>query len=240
MGPAIVVRVDFESRLFSVAEAGYAFRMKWTLSALLFATISGCHLGDGTGAVAGTLYVRNCTTDSDFGSAGAPVPFDLHPTFFVADLIDDFAREHPMNRVQIRVQSTGLRVEGADVFYVDVASTYDVAIALGQALQITLSSNVRASLVLNTTCPDAEVEIGLAGTLTFTQFGSAGTGPIPNDFRLSFGDPIAAAFSLDIVDRRAIALGGQSTVPLQPAVGGHLDGNFAFVIRQGLTAQAYP
>jgi hypothetical protein len=214
--------------------------MKWMLSALLLSAASGCSLGDGTGVVAGTLYVRNCTNDSDIGTVAAPVPFNLNPTFFVADLVDDFSHEHPMNRVQIRVQSNGTRVEGANVFYVDVASSFDVATALGQVLPITLSSNVRASLVLNKTCPAAEVEIGLGGTMTFTQFGNAGSGPIPNNFRLSFGDRVAATFSLDIIDRRELALGGQSTVPTQPAVGGHLAGNFDFIIRQGQTAQAYP
>src|SRR5262245_44786016 len=61
---------------------------------------TGCNVGEGIGTFAGTLYLRGCTENGDFGSLGAPAPFDLKPTFFVAAPVDDFPEDiHPMNKL---------------------------------------------------------------------------------------------------------------------------------------------
>jgi hypothetical protein len=70
--------------------------------------------------------------------------------------------------------------------------------------------------------------------MTWSAFGSA---DVTNG--LQFGDHLAATFSFDIVDRRQIAIGGIGGVPLTPAAGGHIDGSFDFIIRQGKAAQAF-
>jgi hypothetical protein len=183
---------------------------------------------------------------SDLGSAGAPVGFDLKPRFFAADPVDDFQKLHPINRVQMRLQSTGNRVEEADLVYLNIASVRDAALAGGAALPLGSNTNARASLLLHATCPTAEAQIGLDGTVTFSAFGSAGAGAVPDDFRLQFGDHLAGTIAVDVIDRRTQmleglqALAGQGSVPTTPSVLGHFDGQFDFVIRQGQAAQAYP
>jgi hypothetical protein len=203
---------------------------------------SACNVGDGKGMVAGTLFVRSCTEDHDFGFNGAPVAFNLAPIYFVADPVNDLTltHAHPINHLSIRVQSTGARFEEADVLLVTVANDRDVAVALGQPLPLGPATNVRASLALNQTCPFAEVQAELDGTLTFTAFGSAGAGAAtPNDFNIQFGDRLTATFSADVIDRRAGTIGGLGGVPTTPAVAGHLSGNFDFFVRQGKAAQLF-
>jgi hypothetical protein len=165
----------------------------------------------------------------------------MHPGFFVAQPVDDFPNKpQPINSVSIRVQPTGLNLNESDVLFIQVANSFDVANQLGQPLPVTADSNVRASLVLNETCPFAEVQIELDGTLVFSTFGSANQTPVPNDFRIQFEDRLTASFSFQVVDRRASTLGGVGGVSTQPALAGQLAGDFNFVVRQGRAAQAYP
>jgi hypothetical protein len=144
---------------------------------------AGCNVGKGSGALAGTLYLQSCTTEHGYGTQFAPAPFDLKPDFFVADPVDDFQRQFPMNRLSIRIQPNGARVEEADVFYINMASEFPVAQQLGKPIQVGIGGLVRASLVLNATCPDASVEAELDGTITFTSFGSANQ-KVAEDFRI--------------------------------------------------------
>jgi len=97
------------------------------------------------------------------------------------------------------------------------------------------TTNVRATLTLNQTCPSAEVQSELDGTLTFTSFG--GSERVTDG--LQFGDRIAATFDFDVVDRRASTLGGIGAVPATPATAGHIAGNFDFIVRQGKAAQVF-
>src|SRR5262249_30472762 len=100
-------------------------------------------------------------------------------------------------------------------------------------------TNVRAALVLNQTCPKAEVRLELDGTMNFTKFGSASTiEKAPSDFRITSGDELAASFDFDVVDRRALVLGGVGGVSPEPAASGHISGDFDFVVRQGRVAQS--
>lgn len=218
---------------------------------VLAACLGGCDVGKGVGAVSGTLYIQQCdprligggiglaSEGKSLGTPEAPEPFDLAPTFFVAEPVNDLPRTRPMNRVSIRLQRTGNQIEEADVLYLNVADVRAVAEQLGQPIAVGPATNVRASLQLNQTCPREAVLMELDGTLMFQSFGDA-TGPLPIDFRIEYGDRLQASFSFDVVDRRAIALGGVGGVPVVPAVGGHLDGNFDFIVRQGRVAQSYP
>jgi hypothetical protein len=200
---------------------------------------AGCFsLGDGKGSLAGALFVRSCTSDTDYGSSVATRPYDMKPTFFVAAPIDDFARPHPMNRLSVREQPTGNRVEEADAMILMIANVRDVAVALGQAIPVGPSTNVRATLSLNQLCPSAEVALELDGTVAFSNFGSATATAVPEDFKIEFEDRLTAAFHFDVIDRRAIVLGGIGGVPPEPAVGGHIDGDFDFIVRQGRAAQS--
>jgi hypothetical protein len=199
--------------------------------------VAGCGLGDGNGALAGTLFLRGCTHDFDYGALAAPAAYDMHPTYFVADPINALASAealHPINKVTIRVQPSGNRADEADLLFINVADDALVATQVGVAMAIGPTTNVRATLNLNQTCPSAEVEPELDGTMTWTAFGNADA-----TNGLGFGDHLAASFSFDVVDRRQIAIGGIGGVPTTPAAGGHIDGSFDFVIRQGKAAQAF-
>jgi hypothetical protein len=192
----------------------------------------GC-VGDGTGTLSGTLFVSGCTQDYDYGPAG----YDMNPTYFVADPINALASDmplHPINKLEIRMQPTGNRADESDVLFVNVADDAQVAAAMGAALPIGATTNVRVTLTLHQTCPDAESLPEIDGTITWMSFGSASATE-----GIQFGDRLAATFSGEVVDRRAIALGGTGSVSTAPAVSGHLDGSFDFIVRQGKAAQPF-
>lgn len=216
--------------------------LRWPI-AFGFAIACTACVGDGTGAVAGTLYLRGCTLRSDFGSLAAPRAYDMHPTFFVADPINvpNFENNgsiepplHPVNKVTIRVQPSGKTIDQADLLYFDVADDAQVVAAEGQPMAVGPTTVVRASLTLSETCPNAEVVPELDGTVTFTRFGE---GQVKNG--IQFGDPLAATFSFDVIDRRQVSIGGIGSVPVQPATAGHIEGNFSFIVRQGIAAQGF-
>jgi len=223
------------------------------LSAGLFSVglASGCVLGEGTGQVEGPMFIRQCAmrlsigasgsqTAYSFGTAADPVLYAMDPSFFAAEPINDFPRLEPNNRLVMRIQSDGSRIEQADVLVINVASVRDVALALNQPIEVGINTNVRATLSLNQSCPMPEVLPTLEGTLTFSQFGDASLGRVPEDFRIGLEDRLQATFDFNLVDVRAASIGGLGNVPIAPAVGGRLTGNFDFVVRQGQRAQSYP
>ncbi|MGZ3438699.1 MAG: hypothetical protein ACXVDD_04260 [Polyangia bacterium] len=200
-------------------------------------SVAGCGLGDGTGSLSGALYLRGCTHTGDYGQLAAPATYDMHPTYFVADPVNALASSepfHPVNKVSLRVQPSGNRADESDLLFINVGDDAQVAATLGQVLEIGPTSNVRVSLTLNDTCPAAEVEPELDGTMTWQAFGSADA-----TNGIQFGDHLAATFSFTVVDRRAIAIGGLGGVPTAPAAGGAIAGSFDFIVRQGKAAQAH-
>jgi hypothetical protein len=213
----------------------------WLLLVAILAS-AGCGLGDGTGTLAGTLYVRGCTRSSDYGASGAPVAYDMRPHYFVADPVNapvnaltSAQQLHPINKVTIRVQNSGVSSDEADLLFINVADDALVTAGIGQSFAVGPTTNVRASLTLNETCPNAEVQSELDGTMTFTSFGGRTTATDG----IQFGDRLAASFDFAVVDRRAIGLGGIGAVPTTPATSGHVAGSFDFIVRQGKAAQPY-
>lgn len=210
----------------------------------LLGLVSGCSLaqvGEGKGHLAGALYVKACQEGKDFGAAGSPTAYDMKPIFFVADPIDDSALVRPkQNRLQIRVQSTGNLPEEADVMWISVADVEPIAKLVGQPVDVTYTSNVRATLDLNRTCLMREATPILEGTMTFTSFGAAGKKPITDDFQVQIGEKLAATFHFDVVDERARTLGGEGAVSSIPAVSGQIDGDFEFNVVASRSAQAFP
>ena len=212
----------------------------------------GCSLGVGEGLVDGSIFIRQCAKRSSVGSSGggkvysygepgSPAAYSMKPSFFAAEPVDDFPRLMPNNRLAIRVQSDGSRIEQADVLFINIATVREVALALGQDVQVGPNTNVRATLSLNQSCPQPEELPTLEGVIRFDQFGDANLLPrIPPDFRVGFEDRLQAVFQFHVVDVRAATLGGSGSVPVEPAVGGDLSGYFDFVVRQGQRAQSYP
>lgn len=199
--------------------------------------VVGCGLGDGTGTLQGTLFLRGCTHEGDYGSLANPADYNMHPSYFVADPVNALASSrplHPVNKLSLRVQPSGNRADEADLLFVNVGDDAQVAAALNQPMTIGPTSNVRVSLTLNETCPNAEAEPELDGTMTWQAFGSANAVD-----GIQFGDRLAATFSFTVVDRRQIAIGGLGGVPIAPAAGGAISGSFDFIVRQGKAAQAH-
>jgi hypothetical protein len=96
-----------------------------------FATLAlGCDVGDGSGTAIGTLFAEGCLTKNADKSLQA---YDLKPTFFAGEPIEDVCPppgncpgEHT-NRLLIRMQRTGNRIEVNDTLYIDVQNAGEVA-----------------------------------------------------------------------------------------------------------------
>jgi hypothetical protein len=114
------------------------------LQRVLVACISllgGCSVGKGTGVASGSIYVYGCSDSGDYcsgsvcpGTAETPAPYDLRPSFFAAEPIDDLREytstsklEIMSNRLIVRLQKSGKQIEQNDVLTFDVASSYEVA-----------------------------------------------------------------------------------------------------------------
>jgi hypothetical protein len=103
--------------------------------ALLGVAAAGCTVGSGSGSAKGTLWVNGCNNSSDYGTppgsmnmAAVPAPYDLQPTFFAGEPIDDLSMASPpKNRLVLRMQGTGLALQYNDTLYFDIESSYEVA-----------------------------------------------------------------------------------------------------------------
>src|SRR5215467_10446768 len=100
----------------------------------LIVLAGACSVGDGKGALSGTLYMAECTTSSTFSSDGGTggAAYSMNPSFFVADFTYDLPKTNPMNRLAIRMKSSGNRIEEADVMFMNVADVGQLAKQLGQ------------------------------------------------------------------------------------------------------------
>jgi hypothetical protein len=98
---------------------------------LLVVLAAGCGVGNGVGASAGNLYVMVCSPEvKDRGSLAAPAPYDMVPTFFAAEPIEDVRDGGRENRILIRLETAGQRVRRSkgvaalgpvkDILYFDV------------------------------------------------------------------------------------------------------------------------
>jgi hypothetical protein len=114
-------------------------------SVLLALILSGCSVGQGTGAASGKLFVLNCSSAGDYcdssgvcGTPSAPADYDLKPDFFAGEPIDQLSQfplsgsplsgsEPRMNRVTIRLQRSGKQIENTDALFFDVVDSYEVA-----------------------------------------------------------------------------------------------------------------
>ncbi len=92
----------------------------------------GCTIGNGSGSAKGSLWVTGCDGDTNFGGAGVvagvPQPYDLQPTFFAGEPIEDLATGSThRNRLIIRMQGTGLATQYNDTVYFDIENSYEIA-----------------------------------------------------------------------------------------------------------------
>jgi hypothetical protein len=105
----------------------------------LVLALGGCSVGKGVGAASGFLYEYGCSKNGDYrapsgeiGSEDSPAPYDLQPTYFAGEPIDDL-REYTAgsgvmsNRLIVRLQRSGKQLELNDVLTFDISSSYEVA-----------------------------------------------------------------------------------------------------------------
>jgi hypothetical protein len=91
---------------------------------------AGCGVGDGSGIAGGTLFVEGCRPR--LGINDFPL-YDLKPTFFAGQPIEDICPPpgdcpgERTNRLIIRMQRTGKRIEVDDTIYIDVENSVAVA-----------------------------------------------------------------------------------------------------------------
>ena len=96
--------------------------------AVAAASVAGCTVGSGSGAAMGPLWILGCRPDGDpLGTPGDPYAFDLDPTFFAAEPIEDISDGPPMNRLTIRMQRNGNATEINDTLYFDIRDSAQIA-----------------------------------------------------------------------------------------------------------------
>ena len=223
---------------------------RWLTSMLaLAAGGTGCSVGSGTGAVDGSVFIRQCAKRNvgantghnfSYGFNGKPIPYAMHPSFFGAEPVNDIQRLIPQNRLEVRVQSDGAHINEADALFINMAADVPVALALGTDIAVGPTSNVRATLALNQSCPQPEVTPTLEGTINFSVFGTSDGVHVPPTFNISQDDRLAATFDFKLVDLRAATLGGVGAVPPEPTISGNVSGFFDFVVHRGQAAQIHP
>jgi hypothetical protein len=100
------------------------------LSACVLAA-AGCTVGGGSGSAKGSLWVTGCSdnlSSPNLGTPTAPAAYDLQPTFFAGEPIEDLATGAThKNRLILRMQRTGLAIQYNDTLYFDVENSYEVA-----------------------------------------------------------------------------------------------------------------
>lgn len=114
--------------------------MKLLIGAALAVTLTtGCSVGEGVGAASGKIFELGCSKDGDYrssdgtvGTQNTPVDYELRPTFFGGEPIDDLRNysdttEIMNNRLTIRLQRSGKQFELNDVLTFDIERSYEVA-----------------------------------------------------------------------------------------------------------------
>jgi hypothetical protein len=102
---------------------------------LTAAMAGGCVVGEGSGSAQGPLWMLGCFEGDDDGTEANPIMYDLAPTYFVGEPIEDISDGPPSNRLIIRMQRNGNALEITDTVYFDIPNSRDVAACLrGQTI----------------------------------------------------------------------------------------------------------
>jgi hypothetical protein len=103
--------------------------MRYGLLFLTALAAGGCTVGSGTGSATGPLWIVGCLEGANFGEPppGEPEIFDLNPTFFAGEPIEDIADGPHINRLIIRMQRNGNGIDVNDTMYFDIIDSGKVA-----------------------------------------------------------------------------------------------------------------
>jgi hypothetical protein len=193
--------------------------------------------------------------------AGEPIE-DIHQDGFPMNRLEIRVQASSGNIGQVITSLD--RGAGIDTLFVSISDVRAVAQLVGQPIELhpivpalpaaMPPPPVRVALQLLGSCPFSSAnylpaDTGQApaqhtSTITFSQFGGAKAGadcntpgaycPAP-DFKVDFGDTIAATFDLSLIDLRFL-------LGLEPNEEGfgHVSGNFSFELRRGAAGQIFP
>lgn len=98
-----------------------------SLCLLLSLGAGGCTVGAGTGTAEGPLWILGCQNDQNFGDQTNPKDFNLKPTFFAGDPIEDISQGAHTNRLRVRMQRLGRGQEDDDTLKFDFENSYEIA-----------------------------------------------------------------------------------------------------------------
>lgn len=138
---------------------------------LLCVLVTACSVGQGSGEIGGVVHDALCEVDEP--------DYQLGPTFFSADVVEDRGDSAMGRRLSIRIQRGSFREGDSDGMLVLVRDANEIArTSLGVPIEITGASDapVQLTLYLNETCesgfPDEFWQIPLVieahgGTITF-------------------------------------------------------------------------
>jgi hypothetical protein len=162
------------------------------LGCALLAAASGCTVGQGVGEVKGSLFIIDCNIkgDLDYGARGMPREYDLRPKFFAAEQLLHLGTTGAtarVNRLIIRLQSSGRRREANDILRFDIPDERAVALCVrnqmnpdgtpawdpkncfqgpnGPRLRVAPNGLVRANLTPNFTCAGQIVGTSIASEI---------------------------------------------------------------------------
>jgi hypothetical protein len=98
------------------------------LVAVVAASAGACNdIGSGSGSAMGPLWILGCRDGDPLGTPEKPYGFDLDPTFFAGEPIEDIARVPPSNRLIISMKRNGNSVEINDTLYFDIRDSAQIA-----------------------------------------------------------------------------------------------------------------
>jgi hypothetical protein len=187
-------------------------RLKYAGFACLVALGFGCVDVSGKGEVLGWLSLDECSADSrlsalcdDTVSDVECSAFNLGADFFALELFDEQSGK-------LRLQRGGASFIKTDALVLDIRDIRSLRGRLGTPIAIGEEQDVRAALILGSTCPSSTQSLALSGELVIHQFG------------IEVGDRIFGEISfLEVRDGR------------EPLVGliGVLRGHFDFVFQNG-------
>lgn len=102
--------------------------MRVTVGLVAAVGLSACQVGTGSGAASGNMFFNACGDNgTDFGTPDAKAPYELKPSFFAGEPIEDITSGRKSQRLVIRMQRTGGGFESTDTLTFDIADSYEVA-----------------------------------------------------------------------------------------------------------------
>jgi len=193
----------------------------------------GCQVGKGVGAASGQIYELGCSGKGDYCAEGVcgtdknMAPYDLHPTYFAGEPIDDLRNYSSPgtgimnNRLIVRLQRSGKQIELNDVLTFDVASSYEVARCVrgridangvhdwNEANCYRASDNGPGRLRVQYD-GDVHAALTLKATCTANLVASAVSRPVPISYSTTIGAPVDPAQWLSWVEFEEFGSAAQS------------------------------